>query len=530
VRLTWSPGLNSISNTKATSFDNSIRTLTGGLVFSFTRQNDFFLRFLPSIAVTLVFGFFLSGCAGNPNTASSACGFNGFDSPSCPELASLTISPAFPQIPTSGGKQFKVTGANTDGTTEDLTGSVTWTSSVPGVATISATGTATSLTDGETIIQASSTMPIIAGTATDFTVLTVWESAAFVSTGNLVSARDEQTATLLGSGNVLIAGGFSFSPTMLAEVYDPPSGTFSSTGNMTVPREAHTATLLNDGKVLIVGGGDNSGVLASAELYDPAGGTFTLTGSMITARSGHSATLLGNGKVLIAGGVGGGVSPNPMSLASAELYDPVSGTFTATGSMISERSAHTATLLNSGKVLITGGVAFNQGTPTPLSTAELYDPVSGTFSPTAAMSVPRTAHTATLLNDGTVLVIGGTTNAVNSVLATAELYDPLAATFSAVGNMIISRYNHTATLLNSGSVLVTGGVGSPGAIFPATKTLGNAELYDPPSRTFGPTGAMTTAREVHTATLLNNGTVLLVGGYGVSTVEPLGTAELYQGP
>jgi hypothetical protein len=439
------------------------------------------------------------------------------------------MSPAYPPQTSKGQvEQFKATGTYTDGNTEDLTVSSTWTSSNPGVATIDALGTARSLADGETIIQASSSLQITVGIASDFTILTAWENAAFVPTSNPLAQLQGYTATLLSNGKVLIAGGFSFGPTMLAELYDPASSAFTSTGNMTTARQGHTATLLTTGNVLIAGGSNNQGALASAELYDPVSGSFSLTGNMIAARSGHTATLLGNGKVLIAGGLGGAVSPFPTSLASAELYDPATGTFSAAGSMSVGRTAHTATLLNTGKVLIAGGATFNQGTQTELSTAELYDPASGTFSPTADMTVPRKAHSATLLNDGTVLVAGGTTNGANLALASAELYDPVSGTFAAVGNMIISHFNHSATLLNNGTVLVTGGSGYPIAI-PANKTLGNAELYNPLNRAFGPTGAMTTAREQHTATLLNDGTVLLVGGFGASA-QLLGTAELYQGP
>jgi Galactose oxidase, central domain len=151
-------------------------------------------------------------------------------------------------------------------------------------------------------------------------------------------------------------------------------GVFVPTGSMTVARSQHTATMLPSGKVLITGGlgrTDESGALASAELYDPAAGTFTATGSMSAPRWGHTATLLGNGKVLVAGG-----SPGVNGLASAEIYDPTAGTFTATGSMTVAREFHTATLLSDGKVLIVGGVGLR-----PVS-AELYDAVAGTFTAT----------------------------------------------------------------------------------------------------------------------------------------------------
>jgi len=140
---------------------------------------------------------------------------------------------------------------------------------------------------------------------------------------------------------------------------------WNDTGSMTTARASHTATLLPGGKVLIVGGSDASSTLATAELYDPVAGTFTATGTMATARCWHTATLLPSGQVLIAGGTG-----DAGSLASAELYDPPLGTFTATGNMTATRETFTATLLSSGEVLIAGGL----GSSGNLASAELYDP------------------------------------------------------------------------------------------------------------------------------------------------------------
>ncbi|MGD0248584.1 MAG: kelch repeat-containing protein, partial [Candidatus Limnocylindrales bacterium] len=157
--------------------------------------------------------------------------------------------------------------------------------------------------------------------------------------------------------------------------------------------------------------------LASAELYDPKTGTFSLTGSMTTVRYAHTATMLSDGRVLIAGGyVGGGV--NLKSLASAELYDPKTGTFSLTGSMTTARVGHTATMLSDGRVLIAGGFDGSK----VLASAELYDPKTGTFSPTGSMTDGRDSHTATMLSDGRVLIAGGSGN--SNVLASAELYQP----------------------------------------------------------------------------------------------------------
>jgi hypothetical protein len=169
--------------------------------------------------------------------------------------------------------------------------------------------------------------------------------------------------------------------TASAELYDPKTGTFSPTGSMATARAFHTATLLADGRVLIAGG-DPSGwnfnsLIASAEIYDPSTGTFSATGSLIVGRAWQTATLLADGRVLITGG--GGDYTNRSFLASAALYNPKTGTFSPTGSMTEPRTYHQATLLLGGRVLITGGY----GALAPLASAEIYDPASGTFTAVA---------------------------------------------------------------------------------------------------------------------------------------------------
>jgi IPT/TIG domain/Galactose oxidase, central domain len=243
--------------------------------------------------------------------------------------------------------------------------------------------------------------------------------------------------------------------------------------------------------------------LAYPLVVDPS---FSVTGSLATARRQHTATLLPNGKVLIAGGLFGGY------LTSAELYDPASGTFSVTGSLATARSQHTATLLPNGKVLIAGG--YNGSS---LTSAELYDPASGTFSATTgSLGTARYSHTATLLRNGKVLVAGGYGAGVS-----AELYDPASGTFSATGNLGNARYSDTATLLQNGKVLFAGGF--------APAALSSAELYDPAGAgTFSGTGTLATARGQHTATLLANGKVLIAGGYNPTSGSPyLSSAALY---
>ena len=337
-----------------------------------------------------------------------------------------------------------------------------------------------------------------------------------LTTGSMDVARMYNTATLLQNGLVLITGGCSTcvgnaTAFASAELYNPATGTFALTGSMNVARFLHTATLLPSGLVLIAGGlttgGGWSGV-PSAELYNPATGTFTLTGSitgsMNVARQHFTATLLQNGMVLAAGGYGG-----MYGITSAELYNPATGTFALTGSMNDPHYGHTATLLPSGLVLIVGSFAGYT------SAAELYDPATGAFTLTGSMNTGRRGETATLVPGGLVLVTGGADDS-----SSAELYSPAAGTFTLTGSMNAERENLTATLLPSGLVLVAGGAGGGAANF-----LASAELYDPVTGAFTWTGSMTVARAYQTATLLPSGLVLIAGGEDSGGI--LASAEIY---
>ncbi len=267
----------------------------------------------------------------------------------------------------------------------------------------------------------------------------------FTATGSMAGENFGHSASLLRNGKVLIAGGDPAAFTR-AELYDPATGLFRDTGSMTADRANPTATLLANGKVLMVGGVRDAGLAACAELYDPDTGLFTATGNTARNRYAPSATLLPSGKVLVAGG------EDPVSIG-AELFDPVTGTFATTGSMTTARQGAAAVLLPNGKVLVAGG----GGTNGPGS-AELYDPASGTFMGTGGMAVDRFRPSATLLPSGRVLVAGGfVMDPAGALLTSAEIYDPATGTFSSAGTMAYGRAGNFAALLPTGSVLVAGG-------------------------------------------------------------------------
>ena len=360
----------------------------------------------------------------------------------------------------------------------------------------------------------------------------------FFPTGSMGASRESHTATLLDfgsqltNGKVLVTGGVDSNKQVLssAELFDPANGTFTPTkGSMNAARAFHTATLLNDGTVLVTGGLDGNTELATAEIFDPESGTFTPTkGAMESPQAHHVATLLKDGTVLITG-----ESYSVANLGTSELFDPASGMFTPTkGSMSTARPSHAATLLDHGAAITNGQVLLTGG---ETATAELFDPVSGSFTSTGTMESKRSNHTATLLNDGTVLVTGGdgvTRNPTGAVSAKAELFNPTSGIFTPTnGNLTTPRANHTATLLDDGTVVLAGGWDLIDfSVFNRSGTvnyLATAEVFDPASGLFALTVEMTTPRVFHTATLLKDGRVLMTGGAD-SSGAPLATAELFQ--
>ena len=339
-------------------------------------------------------------------------------------------------------------------------------------------------------------------------------------TGSMNQARVYPAAALLPDGQVLIVGGYHRGLTVsVAELYNPSTGAFTTTGSLNTPRYGASATLLNNGKVLIAGGASGN---ATTELYDPSTGKFTV-GASESCACGAEPTLLANGMVLFSGGFNGSTA-----IATAELYNPATGTFSPTGNLVVARAGASSTLLPNGKVLVAGGVYYT-GTPPYnlvahyLASAELYDPTTGTFTLTGSLNTARSSNTATVLDNGDVLLAGGQNDGANGgYLASSELYNPSTGKFTLTGSLNTARILHTAHLLATGEVLIVAGN--------YHGSLGTSELYNPSTGRFSYGPSLNTPRQGHASALLPNGQVLAAGGYDSalgSYAGYLASAELF---
>ena len=341
----------------------------------------------------------------------------------------------------------------------------------------------------------------------------------WTTTGSIgTSERFAFPLTILPNGEVLASGGqavFQIITYYESDLYNPTNGTWQTTGYMNYARENHTATLLTNGLVLAAGGvtvGTGGQTLSTCELYSPATALWTNTVSMKTARYSHTAVLLTNGLVLVAGGIS-----NSVTLASSEIYNPVAGTWTATGNLNTPRSSASAFLLANGTVLVAGGQGTHNVT---LASAEIYNPGTGLWHYTASpMLTSQSQPISQLLPDGRVLVAGGLTNG-SVVSGFSELYDPAGDSWSQTGSMNTPRESAGSVLLNNGIVLVAGGSNG--------NSLTNAELYDPGTGIWTVTGAMKEGRNgPFPMVLLANGQALATGGIPANNDLSTGTAELY---
>ncbi len=322
-----------------------------------------------------------------------------------------------------------------------------------------------------------------------------------VRAGTMSVARAAHQATRLPSGQVLVTGGCiggCDETTDSVELFDPATGRFQSLPPLAVARNSHAAVALKDGRVLVLGGWSGSEVTASTEIFDAAKKRFQRGPDMATARGVPTAAALADGRILVTGGQTAQVEP----LQSAELYDPATGKFAPTASMSTPRNAHAAVTLADGRVLITGGLPSRRGQV--LRSAEIFDPATGRFVRTGDMAAPRFKHAALRLADGRVLVIGGAPrDNRNQRHRSTELFDPATGRFTPGPDMHAARYKlpDGAVLLPSGAVLVAAGDA-------------RVERYRAGTNTFDTLpGEMDGANEFATATLLDNGDVLVLGGY-----------------
>ncbi|MFT3766502.1 MAG: kelch repeat-containing protein [Minicystis sp.] len=332
----------------------------------------------------------------------------------------------------------------------------------------------------------------------------------------MIDPRARHVAALLPDGEVLAAGGQGWIEAIAsAERYDPATDTWSPAAPMSAPRDLAKGTTLADGRVLVTGGHDNVpfvSFLDTAEIYDAASDSWTLTGPMVSPRGYHAITRLADGRVLVTGGTTG--YPDFISLATTEIYDPVTNAWSPAAPMNGARQSHTATLLADGRVLVAGGLDGSY-----LASAEIYDPATDTWT-AASPDVIRYDARAALLPTGDLLVAGGDDNVAS--LYTASRFVASTGTWAAAPFMAVGRDRYTLTLLADGRVLAAGGTGGLGA-------SANAEIYDAGKDAWTCAGTMIAPRYEHAATLLADGRVLLTGGendFGVlASAEALDPAD-----
>lgn len=377
------------------------------------------------------------------------------------------------------------------------------------------------------------------------------------SLNSMTDARALHSATDLGDGRVLVAGG---GPIALAdpyggsaacEIYDTAGETYSPTGSMGSARVFHTATLLQDGRVLVCGGTDeghpdpgNPGeyignILNTAEVFDPATGTWAAVGNMNSHRVAHTATLLNDGRVLVTGGAEGtssGLGSHTISdildllttaVATAEVFDPATNTFSSVAGMSQNKGGHGATMLQSGNVLVAGGITVTVifGIPFPSfsTVCQQFNPSTNTFTGTGSMQAGRALFGMTTLPDGRVLAtagIGGSPLDPSGITA-VDIFS--TSSWASLPNLATARGIHQDTLLADGRVLVTGGVA--GSLL-APVSIASCETIDPVAGTVTAASSLTTPRAIQRNVMLMDGTILVVGG-GDSTGVGCNTSETY---
>lgn len=357
---------------------------------------------------------------------------------------------------------------------------------------------------------------------------------------NMTSPRFIHRSAKLLDGRVLFTGGqVQNAPTSVitasVDAFNPADNSVTPVAPMTIRRWSHTATTLADGRVLVTGGrtgstAANGIVLNTAEVYDPVVNEWTETaGPMSVGRRSHTATLLPDGKVLIAGGGSGVATASSQPIQSAELFDPATGLFTVIGNMVERRSAHSAILLDDGTVLISAG-SNGTGTLFPTNTAEIYDPADNSFTPVGPMNYPHLAQLPGKLRDGRI-VQGSSyynvthTSAGGRITDESEIYDPATRVFTPIAPMFKQRIDIGAQGLLDGTLLIAGGVTtSPNfpSIFQST-----SEIFDPATNSWKLSGIMSSGRDEFSGLLLDDGRVVISGGFVSPGAVLLNSVEIY---
>ena len=340
---------------------------------------------------------------------------------------------------------------------------------------------------------------------------TLPESAGWESTASMLFAPHHPSATLLDDGKVLVVGSGTS-----AQIYNPSSGNFSLVGNTQCDRGASESTLLADGRVLLTGGDTDA---KCVEIFDPSDGRFSRLPDTIAPHNGHTATLLNDGRVLIAGGW----ESNDKLLTSnrMEIFDPQSNTFDEIANLAFDRGNHAAVLLESGEVLIAGGlkqISPDQADSICLATAEIVDPLTGNSRVIDALTTEACDPEAVILPNGEILISPGGQE--------AQLFDPATEKFRRTGQLNSHHGPHTITSLDDGRVIVAGGYGPRGNTWPSIDTV---EVYDSATGLFLVVENLIKDRQEHAAVLLQDGRVMVLGGreQREGSVRPLSSVEIF---
>ena len=307
--------------------------------------------------------------------------------------------------------------------------------------------TATVLADGNVLVRGDDRSALGPFASGEYSFL----PDSWISAGELVEERGGHTATLLENGKVLVTGGtLDINPLVSCELYDPASKTWSAAASLPQGREQHAAVLLTDGRVLVVGGTTEGVLIPDADVYDPTTNTWSDAGAMLNPSMYPTATLLANGTVFVMDGDVAGTT---------EIYDPTTNGWSAgpTAGNAHQFGA-TATTLTDGRILIVGGTVGALINPITLAYPEIYDPVAGTWSAAGTMTQKRVEHIAVRLPNGTVLVAGGVTqNGLSGAISSAEIYDPGTNTWTATGSLNFPSAGGAAVLLPGGQVFMVDG-------------------------------------------------------------------------